>query len=341
MITILSITEFLETHKSAPILDVRSAGEYEHGHLLGSISMPLFTDEERSVIGTLYKHDGREKAIEKGLEYVGPRMADMVRRARQITADGNQIKLYCWRGGMRSNSVAWLLHTAGMHVIVLEGGYKSYRRHVLHYLNQSFQFNVLGGYTGSGKTEILKAMQQSGAQVVDLESLANHRGSAFGALCMPAQPSTEMFENKLYQHLIQLNPQKPIWIEDESKNIGKVFLPHNIHASLKSSQTYFIICDAEKRREHLLSLYGEASIHEIQDALERIKKRLGNEAYQSGCDMLKSKKLDQFCEIVLRYYDRSYEGLISKRSAEKVIKIDIPSHWTHNDVAQHLLSQYT
>lgn len=338
MTTSLDIEDFLYDHPSAPILDVRSESEYAHDHIPNSISFPLLKDEERAEVGTLYKKTGREKAIERGLEIVGPRMAEMVRKAKEIAQSDHFVKIYCWRGGMRSKSLAWLLQTAGMQTFILNGGYKTYRRYVQAYFQQAFQFRVLGGYTGSGKTEVLKYIKELGRQIIDLEGLANHRGSAFGSISMPVQPSTKMFENVLFQSLSELDITKPIWIEDESRNIGKIFLPPDIYQMMKNSPIVFIDCDIEVREKHLMALYGGASIQELTASLEKIMKRLGYELYRQALDCLERNQLDAFCGIVLKYYDRSYEGLITNRQPDQVKRIPIPSDWQHPKIAEYLVS---
>ena len=194
----ISTEEFLQLARKHPVLDVRSPGEYGHAHIPGAHTFPLFSDEERKVVGTLYKQESREKAIKKGLEYFGARMVKMLEDAEAIVNDDSKsVMVYCWRGGMRSAGVAWLLDLYGFKVYTLAGGYKSFRQWVLVQFNKEYPIKIIGGYTGSGKTEVLAAMQQQGLTTIDLEALAHHKGSAFGAINMPQQPSQEMFENKL------------------------------------------------------------------------------------------------------------------------------------------------
>ncbi|MEY2794218.1 MAG: hypothetical protein RJA76_2210, partial [Bacteroidota bacterium] len=179
-----------------PILDVRSPGEFKRAHIPNALSLPLFTDEEREKVGICYKHQGKEKAVELGLEFVGPKLVNFVKYAKKVAFEG-EILVHCWRGGMRSASMAWLLETAGLKVFLLEGGYKSYRNFVLKIQSEPLPLRVLGGKTGSGKTELLREMKNAGFQVIDLEDLAKHRGSAFGHFGLEEQPSSEHFENLL------------------------------------------------------------------------------------------------------------------------------------------------
>ena len=189
-----------------PLIDVRSPGEYLRGHIPGAFNVPLFTDQERAVVGTLYKQTGRDAAMLEGLRIIGPKMAEIVEQARTLAPDG-KVGVHCWRGGERSASVAWLLEKAGFQeVIVLKRGYKSFRERVLASLSLSWVLEVLGGYTGTGKTELLGLLRQEGEQIVDLEGLAHHKGSSFGGIGEKVQPTTEHFENLLWDALSQLDP---------------------------------------------------------------------------------------------------------------------------------------
>ncbi len=217
----IHIDQFLELAKKYPVIDVRSPAEYQHAHIPGAYNLPLFSDEERKIVGTAYKQESREKAIKLGLDFFGPKMRRMVEEVEGIVSSqqsaagsrqsttvpdcelptANCILLYCWRGGMRSAGIAWLLDLYGFKVYTLIGGYKKFRRLVLDTFELPFQFKIIGGYTGSGKTDLLKTLKQNGELVVDLEDIAKHKGSAFGSIGMPGQPGQEMFENLLAMEL--------------------------------------------------------------------------------------------------------------------------------------------
>ena len=173
----LSPVEFLEKSDSAPLIDVRSPAEFAKGHIPGAFNIPLFENQERSVVGLLYKNKGRQEAIKKGLEIVGPKMTSMVEKAIAMAKD-QEILVHCWRGGMRSASVAWLFEASDLKVSILNGGYKNYRTHLRENMLEGRGVTVLGGMTGSGKTNLLRALADFGEPVIDLEGLANHRGSA-------------------------------------------------------------------------------------------------------------------------------------------------------------------
>ncbi len=224
MPTSVNIKEFLELSEKHPVLDVRSPGEFEYGHIPGAHSLPLFSNEERASVGTAYKQVSREAAVNKGLSFFVPKMKSLVDDAKTISNENISL-VYCWRGGMRSSSVAWLLELYGFKVYLLRGGYKAFRRMTLESFNEERKILNLGGRTGSGKTLILKELSNLGEQVVDLEQLANHKGSTFGALGEKPQPTQETFENELFFRLYKTDKNKAIWLEDESNMIGSRAIP--------------------------------------------------------------------------------------------------------------------
>ncbi len=336
----IEISALLQLKKSIPVIDVRSEGEYAHAHIPDAVSIPLFTNDERAIIGTLYKQHGKEKAVEKGLELVGPKLIQLVSHAKLIAGTEKKVIVHCWRGGMRSGSVAWLLETSGLQVYILKGGYKTYRTFVLDVFTQSFPFQVIGGYTGSAKTFILQALKEQGEQVIDLEALAHHKGSAFGALGEMNQPQNEMVENLLADQLLSLDKTRKIWVEDESKNIGKVFLNPVFYSQLKISRTLFLQRSKAIRIKHLVNLYGQYPKSELEASILKIQKRLGNEVTRKIIDALHTNQLDVVCDQVLNYYDKSYRLLIDKRDPEHVINIDIPDDWSNEQIANFIKENY-
>ncbi len=314
--------ELKKLRTQMPVFDVRTPAEYHKGHIPGAINLPLFSNEERAVIGTLYKQQGKETAVEKGLELVGPKLSALVAKAKAEAID-KRVALHCWRGGMRSSSVAWLFETAGLEATVLEGGYKAYRRMVLDsFENQKFRFVVLGGRTGSGKTMILHALRHLDQQVVDLEGLANHRGSAFGAIGQQPQPTTEHFENKLHDALSQLNPRQITWIENESRSIGRVYLPtgfwkQKIHAPLIN-----IEIPSDERIKILLDMYDIAGKKEaLREAFVRIRKRLGGQHVKAALEALDRDDLAAAARIALRYYDKTYQYGLETSQASRILHL--------------------
>jgi tRNA 2-selenouridine synthase len=192
MVNKLTAIEFLEKARENPVVDVRSQKEYKQGHIPGALNLPLFNDDERAIIGTLYKNSGKETSVLKGLELVGPKLTGFIKQLRSLVS-GKEILVHCWRGGMRSESMAWLFEVAGYHVSLLDGGYKAYRKFIREAVEGPFNFIILGGNTGSGKTEILKALSDAAEQVLDLEAIARHKGSVYGGLGFTDQPTEEKF----------------------------------------------------------------------------------------------------------------------------------------------------
>jgi tRNA 2-selenouridine synthase len=221
MVTKLEVEHFLENATGRPLIDVRSPAEFAHAHIPGAISLPLFSNEERAVIGTLYKQQGREVAMMKGLSYYGANMQRIISDLKNYT-DDKEVFVHCWRGGMRSGVVAWMLDLFGYKVSTLNRGYKDFRKSAIDSFNGPKNILILGGKTGSAKTEVLNALKKQGEQIIDLEALAHHKGSAFGDLGEAASPSQEQFENDLFMHFRELDWNKAIWLEDESQRIGLI-----------------------------------------------------------------------------------------------------------------------
>ena len=317
MITQLNIQEFLNQSTGHLTLDVRSEGEYDYGHIIHATNLPLFNNEERKIIGTAYKQQGKNEAILLGLDCVGKRMSEFVRFV-QPKISGNKVFVHCWRGGMRSGSMAWLLNLFGYEVHVLKGGYKAYRQYVLGLIGSKFKLVVIGGKTGSGKTDVLQMLKKKGEQVIDLEALANHKGSAFGALGLPAQPSTEHFENLLAEELKTLDINKRLWVEDESKSVGRVFLDLNLWRNICASPVIVLELPVEVRLQRLVRDYGEQQMDGLEQAITNIKRRLGNEQWKNAIDALHAKDFTQAARITLYYYDKAYEKALAMKETKEV-----------------------
>lgn len=313
----LSPDFFLSRPPEIPVLDVRSPAEYAAGHIPGAISFPLFTDEERAAVGTVYKQKGNQEAVLLGLDYVGPKMSGFVREAKKL-APGGEILVHCWRGGMRSGSMAWLLETSGLKVQTLKGGYKAYRNLVLGSFNRPLDLRIVGGETGSGKTEILHAIGRAGQQILDLEAIACHRGSSFGALGQPGQPTVEQFENELHRALQSIDVSRPLWIEDESKSIGRVYIPNALWAMKQTAPVYRVRIPFEVRVARLLKDYGAFPKQLLAEGVLRIQKRLGGLATQQALEALENGDLAETVRITLRYYDKAYDFPHKDRKYEGV-----------------------
>ncbi|MCS6811972.1 MAG: tRNA 2-selenouridine(34) synthase MnmH [Cyanobacteria bacterium] len=294
------------------ILDVRSPAEYADGHIPGAVSFPLFSDEERALVGTCYKQQGRDLAIELGLELVGPKLATFVRQAKQLTAD-RTLRIHCWRGGMRSSSMAWLLETAGFSTTVLTGGYKAFRQWVRQTLAIPKPILTLGGMTGTGKTAVLTALAALGEQVLDLEAYAHHRGSSYGSLGLPPQPTQEQFENHVALAWAALDAQRPIWIEAESRRIGLCRIPDELFQPMMRAPVVQIVRSRSERIALLLAEYGSADPEGLVAATERLRKRLGGLRTQQAVEFIRTGQLAAAIDLVLDYYDKTYTYDLQKR----------------------------
>lgn len=313
--------EFLKAGENIPIIDVRSPLEYEKGHIPGAFNIPLLSNKEREVVGTLYKSKGQDKAFMKALEYTGPKMSEFVKAANKYQKD-KKLLIYCWRGGKRSSSMAWLFNTSGIETKILEGGYKSYRNYIHNLFSIPEKILVLGGYTGSGKTEILKELNIK-YQVIDLEGLANHKGSAFGFIGQNPQPTTEQFENNLAIEWMKLNYYKIILIEDESRMIGSVYLPDEIYSKIRTSPILFLDIPKEDRIKRLIVDYAGFDNSLIKKALDKIIKRIGGQNYNKAISALENNDYYTIANISLVYYDKAYLYGLNKRDENKIHKIRI------------------
>lgn len=318
----LSPEAFLDAANHYPILDVRSPGEFQRAHIPGAISFPIFDDAARAKVGTTYKQVGKDEAIELGLEIVGPKLATWVKMAKQLAVD-NTVLVHCWRGGMRSGSMSWLFETAGLKVKILVGGYKAYRNYVLAEFDRKIPFVVLGGKTGSGKTDILLEMQKRGAQVIDLEGVAHHRGSVFGHLGLAPQPTSEHFENEVLAQLRAMDYSKPIWIEDESRHIGQVFMALGLYTQLRAAPVLFLDIAAEYRLPYLVKVYAHYPKEDLAHAVGKIKKRLGGDLYKSAIEALEVDDFTQVAAITLHYYDKAYVHGLYNRAPEQIHELII------------------
>jgi tRNA 2-selenouridine synthase len=318
MYTELNISTFLQKRGSTSILDVRTPDEFNKGHIPGSVNLPLFSNEERKLIGTTYKKSGREQAVRQGIDLVHSKLPNFINSGYEL-AENKNLLLYCWRGGFRSSSLAWLFDMAGFIVYTLKGGYKTYRNHVLEIFSKPLKMIVIGGMTGSGKTEILNRLAQAGEQVIHLEQLAHHKGSAFGSIGQEKQLSNEQFENILADIIMKLDPGKPVWIEDESRQIGNNQVPDGLYQQIRNSNVICITTDRDIRIKRLIEDYAHFSTDELKQSIHRISKRLGGLSTSRAIDSLMAGRYQETVDIVLHYYDKTYEYSLRQRDPGKII----------------------
>jgi tRNA 2-selenouridine synthase len=351
----IDIGYFLNLSEKFPVLDVRSPGEYKHAHLPGAFSVPIFSDEERKIIGTAYTKESRQIAVHHGLEFFSERMKNLHEEVKNII-NGienkndfavNTLLVNCWRGGMRSDAVAWLLNLYGYKIFVLKGGYKAFRRWALMQFEKKYGIKVLGGFTGSGKTEVLRELKKRGKIVIDLEGLANHKGSAFGSLGGNPQPSHEMFENLLAIELwkIEMNyngdaqTKNEIWIEDESVHIGRVGIPKIFWQQMRESPLFFLDIPFEERVKYISEHYGKFEKQELIDCILKIQKRLGGLNTKNAIQFLNEGNFVSAFSILLKYYDKMYTESLHNRQGIEALLNKISCEKVQAENAAHLIDQ--
>ncbi|HUS02379.1 MAG TPA: tRNA 2-selenouridine(34) synthase MnmH [Chitinophagaceae bacterium] len=333
----INIENFLKLAEQHKVLDVRSPGEFSHAQIPGAHSLPLFTDEERKVVGTAYKQQSRQEAIKIGLDFFGVKMKPMVEAAQQLNS--KTVLVHCWRGGMRSGAVAWLLDMYGFKVYTLAGGYKAFRNWVLKQFDIEYNLKILGGYTGSGKTIVLQELKKKNYQVIDLENLANHKGSAFGAIGEKPQPSQEMFENLLAIELFKKSSASTeTWLEDESQRIGRLLIPNSFWEKMRNSSVYFLDIPFEERLNYLVTTYGSFEKDQLIESIGRIQKRLGGLEAKTAINFISEGNTRECFSILLKYYDKLYQkGLHNRKNYDSLLNI-IPCSGVNSSVNVNKLS---
>jgi tRNA 2-selenouridine synthase len=317
----IPVERFLELAESIPVCDVRSPSEFSSGHIPGAINIPLFSDTEREAVGIRYKREGRIPAILEGLKLSAPMMTEKLSKALAAAKSG-QLLVHCWRGGMRSEAMAWLFSLGDINTEVLEGGYKSYRNYILRRLSEKRKMIVLGGLTGSSKTYILRYMKSAGHQIIDLEGLANHKGSAFGALGELPQPSTEYFANLLYDEWKKNDKDLPIWVEDESRNIGSVFIPDCFYERMQDVPVIVLMMDSKLRLPRLIQEYSNYPPELLKASIMRISKRLGGDNTRDAINAVEHNDYSKAIEISLGYYDKAYQFGLRKKNINNLIFVE-------------------
>ena len=332
----IKVVQLWEVRKGCIILDVRSPGEFNKGQIPGAFNLPIFSDEERVKLGTLYKRGSREVAFLEGLDFIAPRLRFFVEEAKRL-APYKKLLIHCWRGGLRSQSMAVLLEAAGFTCQVLEGGYKAYRtfcREVL--VDKDVRLILVGGKTGSGKTVILHELINLQEQVIDLEGLANHKGSVFGMLGQEQQPTQEQFENNLYECFSAFDLKKRIWIESESQSIGHAFIPNEVFKTFRKSPIFDIRRTVKERIDRLVNDYGEFRKRDLVYAFKKIEKRLGGQHLKAALEAIEVGDAAKACVIALGYYDKAYSRSTMNNGFTRAISIEA-TKMTDKQVAQKLI----
>ncbi|NIQ96826.1 MAG: tRNA 2-selenouridine(34) synthase MnmH [Desulfuromonadales bacterium] len=311
--------------QGALFVDARSPSEYAEAHVPRSVNVPILDDEERSRVGTLYKQEGSQAARRLGVEIVSPKIPALIEQVAAVRPERRlPVVVYCWRGGMRSRALTDFLNLAGIEARQMLGGHKAFRAHVREFFAEGelARMLVLRGLTGVGKTRILKQLEAEGYPVLDLEGLANHRGSAFGGLGLPAQPGQKHFESLLWDALKAGSPQGYFLTEGESRNIGRCKQPDRLFEALQAETTLWINAGLDFRTEVILEDYPAAD--ELRRAFEEpiraLKRRLGKQTVEHFLDLLKRGEWRQLVRELMEFY---YDPLYNHTKPEDRIEIDI------------------
>ncbi len=298
--------------KDYTFVDVRSPKEFEEDHIPGAINIPLFSNEERAIVGTIYKQENKDKAVDIGLEFVSKKLPEMISEYKKIS---NKICVYCWRGGMRSGSVTSLLKSMKFDVVQLEKGYKDYRRFVIEQLEKIIipKMIVIYGLTGSGKTEMLQKLENS----LDLEGLAQHRGSIFGDVGLKPR-SQKMFESLLLKRIFELQKEDYIFIEGESRKIGSVLIPLNIWEHMQKAKKVKLLSVLSDRVDRIYKEYcNNLDLDLIKKKLGQIEKFLGKKKVEEYSLMLDNGFVKEVLEkILVEYYDNLYKHTVDSKVYE-------------------------
>ena len=317
----LTVDAFLAD--GGPLVDVRSPGEFDQGHIPQAINLPLFSDGQRAQVGICYKQQGRDAAVLLGLALVGPRLQELAQGLSALAQPGQPIRLHCWRGGMRSSSMAWLASILELPVVLLDGGYKAFRRWVLASFERPLPLLLLAGRTGTGKTDLLQALALRGQAVVDLEGLANHRGSSFGGLGMAPQPSSEHYENLLAVALLALQGRSPIWLEAESAQVGRCRIPGALWRQMGEAPAIEIQRSQQERVGQLVATYGPHGQGALGAATARIGRRLGPQRSAAALAAIEVSDWAGACAQMLDYYDRCYDHELTRRQRPLLASFDL------------------
>ncbi|MGL5278769.1 MAG: tRNA 2-selenouridine(34) synthase MnmH [Cetobacterium sp.] len=305
--------EDLLKEKNYTLIDVRTPKEFKEEPIPGAINIPLLLDEERVDVGTAYKQVSPEKAKELGVEAIAKRLPDIFREV-QKHAKG-RLAFYCARGGMRSGSMSALFEALGYTTWKLEGGYRAYRQYILENIktyNKDVKYIVLHGKTGIGKTKILQQLEKKGYSVLDLEKIANHKGSFFGGVCEKEEQSQKKFDSLIFDYFYKNKPEYVI-AESESKRIGNVYVPEDIFKSLGNGVHLSLETTIKNRVEVIREDYAGATTDELQRCLDKVGRYIGEEKYEEYSQMLKDNKIDELSEVLmLDYYDPLYQKSIEK-----------------------------
>jgi len=317
--------KWLESSKRSmftDIIDARTPAEFNQDHIPGAINLPVLSDEERVEIGSLYKRDAFA-ASKIGAARISRNIANMLEGPLRETDGSFYPLIYCWRGGQRSQSLGLILSQIGFRVGVIEGGYKVYRQEVvsdLETLPDQFDLRLLSGFTGTCKTRILQLMRTRGFQVLDLEGLANHRGSLLGITPETIQPSQKMFESQLANELSEFDPGRPVWLESESNQIGSIHVPAELWKGMRAAGVVEVRAPLQARVEYLLEEYDYFCEQPdfLKERIGWLRRLRGSEKIQEWFDLIDAQRWPTFvADMLENHYDPTYSRSM-KRNADRI-----------------------
>ncbi|HOS70388.1 MAG TPA: tRNA 2-selenouridine(34) synthase MnmH [Bacillota bacterium] len=309
------------------LVDVRSPKEYSEFTIPGAVNLPIFDDEERELIGTVYNHESIDKAKKMGVDFASKRLLLLYEEIKKLREEHDKIILFCERGGYRSSSLCALLNSIGIGAVKLRGGYKGYRAVVnsmLPKLNSEVNYIVIHGYTGTGKTELLKMLENRGYDILDLEKHANHRGSLLGDVGLGSRMSQKQFESLVYDNLRHRNSDT-IFVEGESSRIGNIVIPHYIMQSMKAGKHILAVGSIEMRVRRIVEEYtkGKDSDADIINSLEKLGRNISARRIEEYARNIRLGNYHQVAEdLMIRYYDPMYENEIKEFEYELTVNTD-------------------
>lgn len=312
MENLVTIEQALEL--SNPLfIDLRSPVEYEAAHIPGALNIPLFEDDERALVGTIYRENSPESAIDEGFSLAAPKLPGIYRRIKELSSKYN-IVLYCWRGGMRSQAISQVLTMLGSNHYRLEGGFKSFRQYVLEFFSKPLtqEIVVLHGLTGVGKTDYLNRLRMEGLPALDLEGLAHNRGSVFGHIGMGRPTTQKQFDGELFFFCRKFRDWPRIMVECESKRIGNVVLPETIFAAMERGRRVLLYDSMENRINRLIAAYAleenPDNLRALRASVERLQKHLGRRKTEDLLEALRERDYPRAVyTLLIDYYDPLYK----------------------------------
>ncbi|HCC06976.1 MAG TPA: tRNA 2-selenouridine(34) synthase MnmH [Clostridiales bacterium] len=345
MVETLDVKDIFDNNDNEIVLiDVRSEKEYLDDHAINSINMPILTDKERHEVGYTYKNDSKEEAVRKGIGYATYKIIDYYDEIDRLCSEGKKVVFYCFRGGMRSNSIANTMDTLNKKVYILKGGYKEYRKYVMDFIQEipnKYKFIMLHGLTGVGKTHLLEKLKEAGEEIIDLEYLARNKGSVFGKIGYDKPTTQKLFESELVYELSKLKGNN-VYIESESRRIGNVNIPDKLFETMKIGRHFLIETSLENRIKIILDDYipkDSAKLEQFNDSLKvilnNLKKLLSTEKVNILSEYINTYNYKKFVEeLLVDYYDPLYKNSIKKYEYNAII-----NYKKQDDAVSELMSE--